>query len=477
MNCSRDGALLLFALIGLHSVRNGEAEEIPQPPAGGFGLVSFTKDIAPILLKRCQPCHGLMKPKGGYLVSCYEPAMEEVTPGSPDESKLFRLVIEENPRRRMPKDKEPLSVTQVALLKRWIEEGAKFDGPDPKAPLATLVPKTKPPDPPEVYRLPISVTALAYSPSGECLAASGYHEVNIWNADDGKLIRRIKSLAERTYTLAFRHDGSLLAAASGTPGEVGEVKLIDPAAGAVVKDLGSMSDVALGAAFNPAGTKLAACGADRSIRIYDVATGKEELVIEQHVDWVMAVAWNQDGTRIASASRDKTAKIFAAKSGELESTYVGHGQPVLGVAFSADGKQVFTSGRDHKIHVWNSAPTHATAMSEKPHDDKQIAVIGGFSHAVLALAVGDGMIFSCAADRVVRQHRADDRQLVRAFTGHADWVYAMTYCAGTHRLATGSYDGEVRVWNITDGSLVTAFKAAPGYPTASLPPLSQSAKK
>jgi len=243
----------------------------------------------------------------------------------------------------------------------------------------------------------------------------------------------------------------LLAAASGTPGSLGEVKLFDPSSGKVVKLLGSMADVAFDVSFSPKGDKLAACAADRSIRIYSLPSGKEEVVIEDHADWVMAVAWNHDGTRIASASRDKTSKVFDAKTGESQTTYNGHGQPVFGVAFSPDGKQVITSGADKKIHVWN------------PTDGKKIAQIAGFGSEIYRVYTVGADIFSCSADKTARQHVLATRKQVRSFAGHADWVYTLAVHAGSKRLATGTFTGEVHIWNTEDGKQTVKFFAAPGY--------------
>ena len=74
----------------------------------------------------------------------------------------------------MPKDGDPLPAEQVALLRRWIAEGAKLDaGKAADAPLTSLIPKPVQPTPPAAYPAPVSVTALAFSPDGETLAVSG----------------------------------------------------------------------------------------------------------------------------------------------------------------------------------------------------------------------------------------------------------------------------------------------------------------
>ena len=82
---------------------------------------------------------------------CSRPATREaaaVTAGKPDESELLPRVSSDDESMRMPQEADPLPAEQVALVKRWIAEGAKYDGADPAAPLASIMPKTAQPDPP-----------------------------------------------------------------------------------------------------------------------------------------------------------------------------------------------------------------------------------------------------------------------------------------------------------------------------------------
>ncbi len=425
--------------------------------------VSFSKEVAPILIKNCQACHGPREPKGGYQLFTFEllqkPGESDdpaVTPGMPEKSALFNLIAESDKDIRMPKDGDPLPAEQVALVKRWIAEGAKYDAPDPKATLASIVPKLPQPDPPAAYRRPVPVTAVAFSPDGKELAVSGYHEVTIWDPADGKLLRRIKNVAERVYGLAYNADGSLLAVSGGTPGTLGEVKLFKPADGTLVKELGTMSDVAFRGVFSPDGKKLVACAADRTIRFYDVESGKEERVIEDHADWVMAVAWNSDGTRIVSGSRDKTAKVFDTKTGESVATYPGHNEQVYGVAFTADGKQALSCGADRKVHAWG------------PGDGKKAVDAPGGGEVYSITVVGD-KIFISSSDKSIQELKVDKLCAVRKYGGLTDNAFAVSYHEGTKRAAGGSFAGEVRVWNTEDGKDVTNFLAAPGY-TPPAPP-------
>ena len=129
----------------------------------------------------------------------------------------------------MPKDADPLTKEEIASIKQWILNGARLDaGLKAESQLVTIIPKLPQPPPPESYRVPIPVTAVAFSPDGNTVASSGYHEIILWNAADGKPIRRIANVAERTYDIEFNKEGTLMAVAAGTPGQQGESQAVQP---------------------------------------------------------------------------------------------------------------------------------------------------------------------------------------------------------------------------------------------------------
>lgn len=428
-----------------------------QPPPQGDAPVSFREKIAPVFVRKCLQCHGPDKAKGGYRLHQFSFALKSgdserpaLVPGRPDQSELFQRLIATNDDDRMPQKDDPLPQSEIALIERWIREGARFDGADPNGPIESLIPRQSYPEPPLVYQRPVPILALAFRLDGLELAASGYHEVTIWNASNGTLLRRIPDVPQRIQALAYSPDGRWLAAAGGAPGKAGELLLINAMDGSVGRVLSTAGDMFLAVSFSPDGSRIAVGGTDNSIRIYDALSGEEELVIQQHADWVMALAYDTDGLHLASASRDRTARIYNTKTGELETTYTDHNAPVFAIAFSHDGKLVYSAGRDRKVHVWNRT------------DAKKTGEIAGFGGDILRIVVEADSVFSCAADRQVRQHSVADRKLVRTFSDHKDWVNAIAFHRPTKRLASGSHDGAVHVWDLENGKTTGSFTAAPG---------------
>lgn len=444
-------ALSEFEKVEADYVTKQRVAEAAMEPLGRF--VSFSKHIAPIFAKRCVACHNTRTASGRLNMDSFAALAKGGESGAAFEgheadSSLLLSMIEDG---SMPKDADPLTEEEIALVKKWIQVGSPLDaGVIATADLFQVMPEMAQPLPPKTYRVPIPVTATAFNPDAGILASSGYHEILLWNTADGNLLRRITNVAERVYDLKFSKDGTQLAVAAGTPGQLGEVKIFSTADGKHLQTLVRTKDAIFAVAFSPDESHVAAGGADRIVYVVEVSSAKTVLQIEDHADWVMDVSWSPDSKQLVSSSRDKTVKVFDAVSGDSVTTFSGHGDAVYTAAFLADGKSVVSAGSDRQARVWNVA------------DAKEVRKIGGFGSDIFRLTVTpENHLLTASADRNAREHNLADGEIVRTFAGHKDWVYTLCYNPGKKLIATGSYDGEIRVWNSEDGSVATSFIAIP----------------
>ena len=418
--------------------------------------MSFSRNVAPILVKQCQTCHGPDKSKGKFRLDTFarlntagKNKKKPVVGGKPAESELFRLITSHDDDERMPQDADPLPAAQVELIRKWIEQGAKYDGTDPSVPLASLGSSDDGPAP-AVYTRRVPITALAYSPDGKRLAASGHHEVTLWDAQDGKLLGRIGHLPERICSIAWSSDAKHLAVAGGTPGLSGEIVLCDADSSHAGKALARIADLMLVVRFSPDGKKLAAGGADNTVKIYEAESGKQLVSIEQHADWITDLAFSPDGTQLATASRDRSARVFDVATGEMKSAYLKHEEPVVSIAWADDGDHVFSAARDRKVHIWH-AP-----------DAKDAGQISGFNADLSRLQAGLGRLFVSTQDGAVLEYdQGKKHELERTFSPAADWIYCLAIDPHSKRLAGGCYKGQIKIWNVEDGKIEKSFVAVP----------------
>jgi mono/diheme cytochrome c family protein len=108
-----------------------------QKPTGKE-TVSFALDIAPILAESCTGCHGATRPRENFSLLTFEGLLrggdrgEPILPGKPADSLLVKKLHGTADGARMPMNRPPLDSAVIAKIEKWIEEGAKFDGPDAK---------------------------------------------------------------------------------------------------------------------------------------------------------------------------------------------------------------------------------------------------------------------------------------------------------------------------------------------------------
>ena len=432
--------------------------------------ISFRSDVATILLDNCIACHGPKKAEGGYRIDTFDELLKPgdtgelpIVTAKPTSGELIRRIMSSDKSERMPADADALTIPQIEVLKRWVTEGAKFDGDKGNVTLNLVIPPRQFADPPTTYPAPTPITAMAFSPDGSLLLVGSYHEVTVWKTADGLLSRRIKNIGQRINAIIFLADQKTIAVGCGEPGRNGEVRLIDFESGQLKGVVARTSDVVFDIAVRPAqkgsadpatqiaqpaSNEIAVASADGLIRIVNTDTLAEIRTIANHADWVTSIAWSDDGTRLVSGSRDKSAKVFNANTGELLVSYPGHAAAVRGVAFLPDGKQVYSAGTDKKLHRWDAETAKKTSEVS----------VGG---EVYKIVRGDTFVFVPSADNQLRRINQSDNKVTHTLAGYQDWVLSTCYHAGTNQIAGGAMNGEVRLWNATDGTLIRNWIAKP----------------
>jgi WD40 repeat protein len=421
--------------------------------------ISFSKQIAPILIDQCVECHRSGKAKGGYRLDTVELMLKAgdgktapVFAGKPDESELYRLIATHEEDDRMPKKADALPEKDTKLIREWIASGAKLDVADPKAALRTIVPEQQITHAPEKYPRPLPVTALSLNPTGSTLVCSGYFETTLWETATGKLKTRISGMPERILALAWIAEGQL-AVAGGVPGRSGEVWLVNPSQPQERKRLVSARDCVLAMVASPDGKLLACGGADNLVRCFELPSGKLKWQIEPHADWIMGMAFSPDGQHIATASRDRTAKRIDAATGEIEATFTGHDCAVLSVAFSPDSKETISGDVEGEIRRWDRTGDGKKDSTLKPGGRTEILALGFLDADTPMAALGSGAVVSMDA----KGRKTKDK-----ITRYEDRVNVLLRIDKTARIITGCHDGKVRFNEIGKSEPVLQFIASPG---------------
>ena len=140
-----------------------------------------------------------------------------------------------------------------------------------------------------------------------------------------------------------------IATASGSSDKT--IRLWDVNTGKSKKTLKGHSSVVSTVAFSPNGTMIAGGSWDKTVRLWDVTTGKRKNTLKGHTSVVRSVMFSPDGKTLASESNDETIRLWDVETGTHRKTLKGHTAVIFGMLFSPDGKTLASASVDKTIRL------------------------------------------------------------------------------------------------------------------------------
>jgi WD40 repeat protein len=292
--------------------------------------------------------------------------------------------------------------------------------------------------------------ALAFSPDGQELAVgTGDGRVrtgkNVFELHEYSLAGPLPK--SEAWCVAFSLDGNTLVAGyDHSNGSAHETLRLWDLTTKKAKPLAGHNATVMALAVSPNGKTLATASYDRTLRIWELASGKCLHELTGHTDAVRALAFSPDGQRVASAGSDLFIKTWNIQDGTLQASWRGHTDMIRSLAFSPDGTMLISAANDRTIKIWSTK------------DGTLVRAIADESKVQSVVCSPDGSLLATGNENNrVELWQLSTGALWKSLPGHAGKVRSVAFSPDGRTLASGGEDKTVRLWNVVTGQELLVF--------------------
>ncbi|ODV38090.1 nSTAND1 domain-containing NTPase [Microcystis aeruginosa] len=268
----------------------------------------------------------------------------------------------------------------------------------------------------------------------------------LWKAlVEGSEYNRLEDyFSEKVKSINISPDGNTLASADDNK----TIKLWNLKTGKKITTLTGHTYYVKSVSFSPDGKILASGSSDNTIKLWNVETGEEIRTLKGHNNVVVSMKYSPNGKTLASGSNDKTIKLWNVETGQEIRTLKAHNGYVKSLSFSPDGKTLASGSWDKTIKLWN-VETGKEIRTFNNHNSYVYSV--SFSPDGKTLASGSW-------DKTIKLWNVEIGKEIRTINGHDGWVTSLSFSPDAKTLASGSNDKTIKLWNVETGQEIRTLK-------------------